>query len=115
MARVSAVSRGIHITGEIEMAGSRSYFHTLIACVALAVAAMVSTTVTVYRTAIRAATCTWRWIANVFDMPVVAPKPETKPLPGLAVQLIAAKQYVLRQIKRSRPVIFPSWNLSPST
>lgn len=42
-------------------------------------------------------------------------KVEAKNLPGPLVVLLRAKQYLLRQIKRQRPVVFPAWNMSPST
>lgn len=59
----------------------------------------------------------WRFAVDVFVSALRAigvPAPRMA-LPGLAVQLLQARQYLLRQIKRARPTMTPGWRLAPST
>lgn len=85
----------------------------LVAGLAAVTATVTQCTVRICRSIEDAAISAWRFIEDAFKFS--SPRDVPKPLPGLAVQLIAAKQYVLRQIKRERPVVFPAWNMSPST
>ncbi|MBX3653179.1 MAG: hypothetical protein KF686_03275 [Ramlibacter sp.] len=43
------------------------------------------------------------------------PAPLAKVLPGPARALVAARAYVLRQIKRERPQIAAQWRMCPTT
>lgn len=50
----------------------------------------------------------------LLDINPISLKPAVRNLPGPAVALIAAKQFLLRQVKRQRPVRMPCWSMCPS-
>lgn len=86
---------------------------------AVAVACIATATDTIYSTwrgATRMVVKAWRFACEMTFKALrstVMPAPAN--LPGPQVVLLRAKQYLLRQVKRMRPVVFPSWNMSPST
>lgn len=59
----------------------------------------------------------WDWLVALVLSPfaAAAKAEKRKALPGPLVALLAAKQYLLRQVKRERPLLSASWRLNPST
>lgn len=92
------------------MARSFSSLRSFATIICLAAAA---TAVCAFQTVRRAVTAACSWVIKLAAAPF---KPEPmRALPGLAVQLLQAKQYLLRQIKRERPNMTPGWRMAPST
>ncbi len=92
----------------------------ILAALAIAACAVVSVSVSavdrmcsfVDRAAVRA----WRWAVDLVLAPLATmAKSALRKLPGPAVALIAAVQYLRRQIKRDRPVCTPGWRMCPSS
>jgi hypothetical protein len=98
---------------------SRSRFSTAIACGLIVAASIVSTSTTAITTGaantIIAISDAWRWVTDLVLAPFkVAAAAVVKNLPGPALALIAAKQYLTRQVKREKPQLSPSWRMCPS-
>lgn len=57
----------------------------------------------------------WRWLVDMVLAPPATGAAIVRTMPGPAVALIAAKQFLMRQIKRERPQLSPSWRMCPSS
>lgn len=89
------------------------YALALLAASVCAVAASTARDTAVF--CVAAARSSWRWLSDLVLAPFkVAGDAVVKNLPGPAVALIAAKLYQLRQIKREKPQLSPSWRMCPS-
>ncbi len=83
-------------------------FRSLMATICLAAASVATATVD---RAWRA----WRWSIDALFGWLKPAEPEVyRNRPGPQLALIAAKQYLMRQVKRERPQLSPSWRLCPS-
>ncbi|MGE0329679.1 MAG: hypothetical protein AB7P37_03190 [Ramlibacter sp.] len=85
-----------------------------LACAGLAVAAVAAVR-DIERRAIDVATRAWRWVES-FTLAVVATvaSAAARHLPGPAVVLQAAGRYLVRQMKRQRPLVAARWRMCPS-
>jgi hypothetical protein len=93
--------------------------HGFLAALAIAAFASLSAPVSAVdrmcRVVARAAVRAWRWAVDMVLAPLATTIKVVRNLPGPAVALIAAKQFLLRQIKRDRPVCMPGWRMCPSS
>lgn len=64
--------------------------------------------------AIGAVTFVARLVRETFDFITAPARKLVRNLPGPTVQLLVAKVYQLRQVKRDRPVLSDSWRMCPS-
>lgn len=88
-----------------------------LACAGVAVVATAAMAAVrdIERRAISVATSAWRWIES-FTLAVVASVAScaARYLPGPAVVLLAARRYLVRQMKRQRPLVAARWRMCPS-
>lgn len=57
----------------------------------------------------------WRGVSDALTAVFAGPKLVEAPTSRPAVVLRSAKQFVLRIVKRDRPVVTPRWRMCPST